>query len=171
VRDLDEVFAAFEVEATVRIDAPAEKVWDLITDVSRMREFSPEVIKAEWVEGGPHAPVTGARFAGTNQLGNFEWTRMCTIVDAVPSKVFSYVVGDRFDGSPSATWTFDLTEEGQSTTVRQTFAHVPSGKSGTRLLADADPDNAEKVIDTRRKALERGMRVTLEAIKDAIEKG
>jgi uncharacterized protein YndB with AHSA1/START domain len=125
----------------------------------------------EWLADGPQEPVTGARFAGTNKLGNFEWTRTCTVVDAVPGKVFAYVVGDRFDGSPSATWTFELTEDGGTTTVRQVFAHVPQGKSGTRLLADADPDNAEKVIETRRKQVERGMRVTLDGFRDAIEKG
>lgn len=168
--DLDDVFGSFVVEVSKRVEAPPEDVWDLVSDVSRIRDFSPEVIRAEWIEPGPKAPVPGARFAGTNRLGDFEWTRTCTVVEAERPCVFAYVVGDRFDGSPSGTWSFDLEEDGEGTIVRQRFSHAPKGRSGTRLLAEQDPDNAERIIDTRREILERGMEATLGSIKRVLER-
>ena len=54
---------------TVRaaIDAPAERVWDLVSDVTRMGEWSPETRSCRWL-GEPAAPEVGARFAGRNQF-------------------------------------------------------------------------------------------------------
>lgn len=44
---------------TVRIAAPAGRVWDLLTDVTRIGEFSPETFEAEWL-GGASGPAPGA---------------------------------------------------------------------------------------------------------------
>ena len=171
MEDLDTLFGSFVVEVSMRMDVPPEAVWDLVTDVSRVPEFSPEVVRAAWLEGGPQGPVIHARFAGTNKLADFEWTRVCTVVAAERPGVFAYTVGDRFDGSPSGTWTFECVPDGEGTIVRQRFAHAPEGRSGTRLLAEQDPAKAAAIIETRRGILERGMKTTLEAIKNVLERG
>ena len=36
---------------TVHLDAPAERVWELVSDVTRIGEFSPETFEAEWLDG------------------------------------------------------------------------------------------------------------------------
>ena len=36
---------------TLRIDAPPEEVWALVSDVTNTGRFSPETIEAEWLEG------------------------------------------------------------------------------------------------------------------------
>ena len=46
---------------TVRIAAPAERIWSLLADVTRIGEFSPETFEAEWL-GGARGPQIGARF-------------------------------------------------------------------------------------------------------------
>jgi len=167
--DLDELFGLFEVEASTTVDAPPETVWDLVTDVTRITEFSPEVVRAEWIDAD--GPRPGAKFAGTNRLGEFEWTRICTVVDVDKPRVFSYVVGDRFDGQPSGTWSFLIEPKEARSILRQRFAHAATGRSGTRLLANQDPDHAEEIIDMRRQVLERGMATTLAAIKRVLERG
>lgn len=48
-------------EVTVHIDAHPDVVYDLIADVTRMPEFSPEVIRCEWLDGAT-GPAVGARF-------------------------------------------------------------------------------------------------------------
>jgi uncharacterized protein YndB with AHSA1/START domain len=167
--DLDELFDSFEVEASTTVNASPDVVWDLVTDVTRITEFSPEVVRAEWIDADGPAP--GAKFAGTNRLGDFEWTRICTVVDAVRPRNFSYVVGDRFDGKPSGTWSFVIEpKDALRATLRQRFAHARDGRSGTRLLADQDPEHAEEIIDMRRQVLERGMATTLAAIKRVLER-
>lgn len=74
--DLDTLFGGFVVEVSMHMDASPGQVWDLVTDVSRVPEFSPEVVRTEWMDDGPPEVVVGARFAGTNKLADFEWTRV-----------------------------------------------------------------------------------------------
>ena len=166
--DLDALFATFVIEVSTRVAATPQEVWDLITDVTRIPEFSPEVVAARWL--GDAGPAPGARFAGTNRLGDFEWERVCTVVELDPPRAFAYVVGDRFDGSPSARWSFELEEDGDGTYVTQRFSHLPEGRSGTRLLADQAPDRAQDIIETRKEVLEGGMTETLDALKKILER-
>ncbi len=48
---------------TVTIAAPPEQVWDLVTDVTRIGEFSPETFEGKWTRGST-GPEVGAHFAG-----------------------------------------------------------------------------------------------------------
>src|SRR3954466_15495223 len=48
---------------TVHMAAPPEKVWDLVSDVTRIGEFSPETFDAEWLDGAT-GPAVGTRFRG-----------------------------------------------------------------------------------------------------------
>ena len=50
---------------TVVMDAPAEKVWDLVADVRNTGKFSPETFEAEWLDGAT-GPALGRRSAGTS---------------------------------------------------------------------------------------------------------
>jgi hypothetical protein len=60
---------------TVRqlIEAPREVVYDLVTDVTRMGEWSPECVACEWVDGAT-GPAVGARFRGRNRHGLARWS-------------------------------------------------------------------------------------------------
>src|SRR5436309_1985613 len=46
---------------SIDIDAPAERVYDLVADLSRMGEWSPECRRVEWLDGAtsPAAPGIG----------------------------------------------------------------------------------------------------------------
>src|SRR5438128_9848444 len=94
--DLDELFAAFQVAETIHIDAPPSQVWELVTDVQHIVQFSPECIKIEWL-GGATVPREGARFAGTSRVGAFKWTRNCTIIELKELLLFAYDVFDEAD--------------------------------------------------------------------------
>jgi len=43
--------------------ASADRVWDLVSDITRIGEFSPETFEAEWL-GDATGPAVGARFRG-----------------------------------------------------------------------------------------------------------
>jgi ligand-binding SRPBCC domain-containing protein len=165
--DLDEVFAAFQLAETIRIDAPTEEVWKLITDVHRMVEFSPELVAVDWL-GEPAAPEPGARFAGRSRIGGFEWTRNCTIVEARVPKLFTYEVYDEADEAAQSRWSFEVTAEGEGTILRQRFSHAPAGRSTIRLMAEAEPDRAEEIVAERAEMLQEAMRRTLESMRDAL---
>ena len=43
--------------ATVHVDAPPEKVWALVSDVTNTSRYSAETFEAEWIDGstGPRS--------------------------------------------------------------------------------------------------------------------
>lgn len=100
-----------DVTVTRTIDAPAEAVWALVSDVTRMGEWSPEATGAEWRKGAT-GPEAGAAFRGTNAIGKRKWATSCTVTDCVPGEVFAFEV----TGGPFrvARWEyrFDPTETG-----------------------------------------------------------
>ncbi len=165
--DLNELFAGFQLAETIRIDAPQQEVWNLITDVNRMVEFSPELVQVEWLDE-PAEPQPGARFAGKSKIGGFEWTRNCTIVEAREPRLFSYEVYDEADEFAQSRWSFEITEDGDATILRQRFSHVPDGRSTIRSMAEAEPDRADEIVAERADVLQQAMHQTLEMIRDAL---
>lgn len=179
--DLDVLFGAMRVEATITIAAPVRSVWTGLTDLAAVPDHSPEVIAVRFLDGhdrlGP-----GARFEGTNRqradtlpaglgLGGGEhltWTRRCTVTWFAPPAGFAYAVADRFGGT-TGTWTSVLTRSGSGTHVRQLFAHDARGRSGIRIAADQDPAQATAIIARRRAQLLAGMRHTLRSYRDLLE--
>jgi len=93
------------------IGAPPEAVWALISDVTRMGEFSPENVGCEWI-GDLREPVAGARFRGTNRHGRRQWRTACRVVQSEPARVFAFEV--KAAGMRVARWEyrFDPTDTG-----------------------------------------------------------
>jgi len=104
--------------AATDIAAPAEVVWALLADVTRMGEWSPECRRAEWADGST-GPAVGARFVGHNQAGTFEWSVPCEIDECEPGRVFAFHAGT---GSPNSTkWRFELMADGSRTRLTESF--------------------------------------------------
>jgi uncharacterized protein YndB with AHSA1/START domain len=90
---------------TVDIAAAPELVWDLVSDVTRMGEWSPEVERCEW-EGGDHGPAVGARFTGHNRHGDKTWSTSSEVIESEPGRAFAFAV--RGAENPSSRWRYDL---------------------------------------------------------------
>lgn len=73
------------------IAASPEVLYALISDVTRMGEFSPENVGCRWM-GKSTAPVVGARFRGTNENGKRQWKTVCSVVTAEPGRAFAFEV-------------------------------------------------------------------------------
>jgi hypothetical protein len=80
-----------ETVVTVERDvgAPAEEVWAMVSDVTRMGEWSPENTGGEWV-GGATGPAVGAKFKGRNQRGWRRWSTKAEVVEAEPGRAFAF---------------------------------------------------------------------------------
>src|SRR5271163_4709430 len=92
---------------TVHMAASADLVWDLVSDVTRVGEFSPETLEAEWL-GGASSPEAGARFRGhvrRNGRGPVYWT-VCTVVACEPGREFGFTVAA--GGKTVNTWRYRL---------------------------------------------------------------
>jgi Polyketide cyclase / dehydrase and lipid transport len=78
---------------TVHMDAPADKVWNLVSDVRNTGKFSPEVFEAEWLDGAT-GPALGAKFRGhvkRNEVGPVYWTT-CRVTACQPGLEFGFEV-------------------------------------------------------------------------------
>ena len=162
---IDPTGMTVEVETT--IPAAAGQVWDLLADLPRIGEFSPECRYAAWIDGsGPH---TGARFEATNAAGGFEWNVVGQVIEADRPRAFAWVVfgaEERVD-RPSSTWRYDLTATGDGTLVRHRFVHGPGG-SGITLMIGRSPDRAAAILEERRQRLLANMRHGLDEFRAAL---
>jgi uncharacterized protein YndB with AHSA1/START domain len=102
---------ADRVSVSADIAAPPEEVWDLVADLTRMHEWSPENDKVVWRKGYRGA-TPGATFKGTNRLGARRWSTTGRVVEAVPGSVLSFRVVAA--GMKVALWTyrFEATDDG-----------------------------------------------------------
>lgn len=144
---------------TVAMAASPEAVWDLVSDVTRIGEFSPETFEAVWTRGAT-GPAVGARFKGhvkRNGIGPIYWTP-CRVSECVPGEVFGFDVmgGDK----PMNTWTYRIrpTDGGCEVTESFQLAPNPLMKIYWALLGW-----------TRGKTNTEGMRTTLERIREVVE--
>jgi hypothetical protein len=105
---------------TLHIAAPPQRVWELVSDITRMGEYSPEVFEAEWLDGAT-GPGVGARYRGhvrRNERGPVYWT-VCEITECVPGKVFEFVVV--FRDRPLNRWRYEFEAAGDGTDVTESF--------------------------------------------------
>jgi uncharacterized protein YndB with AHSA1/START domain len=105
-----------DIEVTERIDAPAAKVYELVSDLPRMGEWSPENTGGRWL-GGATAAEPGARFHGTNRAGWRRWSTTVTVTSAERGRRFSFNV-DSF-GVPVSAWEYELVERDGACTVTE----------------------------------------------------
>ena len=142
-------------EVSVQIQAPPERVWGLVTDVTRMGEWSPECRRCEWLEGA-HGPSVGARFRGYNQIGPAKWSTVATVVAAEPGREFTFVTRPG-----EVTWRYRFEPADGGTRVTESF----------ETRSDPLPARLFYAIVRREARIKRGMRQTLERIKAAAEAG
>jgi hypothetical protein len=123
-----------------------------------MGEWSPETVKAEWIEGAT-GPAVGARFKGTNRLGPFRWSTKPLVEVADPGREFTFVTSSK-DGSRKWTrWSYTLAAAGDGTDVTESWEEIASLPIIGGLLMN----------DRREKQLTEGCVKTLQRLKVAAE--
>src|SRR5258708_6330417 len=93
-------------EVHQHIEAGPEVVYDLVADVTRMGEWSPECVGCEWVDGAT-GPAVGARFRGRNRHGLARWSNKPRVVAADRGRMFGFVATDPI-GRDMTRWTYRL---------------------------------------------------------------
>ena len=156
------------VDLELLLDVPVERMWELVTQVSRIGEWSPECVHAAPVGDGP-VTTPGARFAGRNRFGNgFVGEVTCVVTEAERPHTFEWVVLDASGdpGQPGSRWRYDLerSETAERTLVRHSFVHGP-GDSGLRRATGEHPDRAAALITDRLTQLRAHMTQTLRAME------
>lgn len=107
-------------EASIHINAPVEAVYALVSDVTRMGEWSPECYRCEWVNGA-RGPKVGAQFRGYNKAGWLRWSRLVEITTADPGREFAFTTLQDFVNKDSSLWTYRFEHDAGGTRVIESY--------------------------------------------------
>lgn len=146
-----------DVSVTREIAAPPQRVWELVSDMTRMGEWSPEATGGKWLKGAT-GPAAGARFRGTNKAGWQRWSTTCTVTECVPGERFTFAV----TAGPAkvATWSYDIepTDSGSRVTESWTddrssfFAGLSKRVTGVQDRAEHNRRNMERTLESLERA-------------------
>lgn len=106
------------------IDAPTDRIYRHVTDVTATGKHSDECHRVEWMPDSPAEAVIGARFRGHNRTGLARWSRICEITQAEPGQRFAFqTIPERFDPSrrDSTLWSYELSPTAEGTLVRHSY--------------------------------------------------
>src|SRR3954452_15579109 len=134
------------------------RVYELVSDVTRMGEWSPECRGGEWLHGQT-GPAVGAEFRGHNQLGPRRWSTTSRVTAADPAREFAFSVIVR--GREATRWRYRFDTIGAETAVTESFEYLWAP------LVYA----VGNVLIGRGWQLRRAMRSTLHRLKVAAEAG
>jgi uncharacterized membrane protein len=144
---------------SVLIDAPAERIYDLVADISRMGEWSPECQRVDWTDDND-GPVPNATFVGHNRggpLGLMKWSRHGRVLTADRGREFAFVTEE--GGRESTLWRYRFEPSGDRTCVTESY-EVRWIPTWARII---------DVPTNRHRELVEAMRHTLQQLKTAAE--
>lgn len=147
--------------ASIFIAAAADDLYAMISDVTRMGEWSP-VCKACWWDEGVTGPAVGAWFTGRNESPERDpWETRSQVVVADPGAEFAFVVGGVW-----TRWGYRLTPADGGSEVTESWEMLPAGLT---RFDERFGDDAARQVAQRAAAARSGIPATLAALKRAAE--
>ena len=101
-------------EVRLTIQAPPELLYDLVSDVPRTPEWSPEVISSRWLDGATGA-APGARFSARNKRRWFAWSNKPVVETAEPGREFAFTRTEPGGGTIRWFYRFEPGSDGTAT--------------------------------------------------------
>jgi uncharacterized protein YndB with AHSA1/START domain len=133
-------------EARIDIAAPPASVWAVVTDVTRVGEWSGECRGCEWV-GGARAAVVGARFRGHNRRLLARWTRTNQVFAADEPHRFVWRTMPGGVYPDSVEWEVALEERGSGTSVRLSFSVITIPRAMELVIDAFMPPHRDRTDD------------------------
>lgn len=100
------ILAVGDVTVSIDIAAAPRAVYDLVSDLPRMGEWSPECERCVWT-GGAAGPAVGAHFVGYNRNGRRSWSTKGTVAVADAGREFAFEITSVMK-LPVARWTYRI---------------------------------------------------------------
>lgn len=143
---------------TVSVDARPEVVWDLVSDITRMGDWSPECTGGRWL-GRRKGPQAGALFVGYNRRGWLRWITTAKVEEAERGRSFVFRVRES-----GVRWGYTFEPDGDGTRLTE-FRDLTTARNGliraTGVFLGGAEEHGEELRD--------GMRQTLARVKAAAE--
>jgi len=144
----------------LQIDADAETLYAMVSDLPRIGEWSPECERVDW-EGDVTTPVVDTTFMGHNAVGpgrRIRYSRHGRVLAAEVGREFAFVTDE--GGRESTVWRYTFEPVGDGATRVTESYEVRWIPVWARIL---------DVPTNRHKDLLKGMRSTLERLKATAE--
>ena len=149
-------------ELSIHIDAPPLEVYELVADVTKTPEFSPEVQRCVWLDGATSATL-GARFEATNKVHRGpSWKNRPVVTAADPGREFAFSRTEKMSGT--LIWRYRFEPEEGGTRVTESYEVTkPLTRMGWFVIGRlfGCPD--------RHADLHAGMQQTLSRLREAAE--
>src|SRR4051812_20312983 len=106
----------------ITIARSPEAVYEMVSDVTRMGEWSPVCRECWWDEGD--GPRVGAWFTGRNEQPERTWETRCEVIAADPGREFTFVVGG--SEAPYARWSYTFAPVAGDTELTESWQVMPA---------------------------------------------
>ena len=144
------------LRAEIDIDAPVSKVWSLVSDLSRMPQWSPQCRMMKLL--GPLRP--GTRTLNLNRRNMLFWPTTSTITEVVPERKLAFRIPLN-----TSVWTYEL----EPTATGTRLVETRHAENGVTAVSTAVTKAALGGVDSFEKELLEGMNQSLTRIKAAAE--
>ena len=149
--------AAPLLQAQIDIDAPVAKVWTLVSDLSRMPQWSPQcrVMKAL-------GPVRqGTRTINFNRRNRMYWPTTSVVTEVIPEKKLAFRVNQN-----NTVWSYEL----EPTETGTRLVETRHAENGTTAFSNLSINALMGGVPNFERELVDGMNATLSRIKAAAER-
>jgi uncharacterized protein YndB with AHSA1/START domain len=147
---------------STEIAASPETVYALVSDITRMGEWSPECVRCRWTKDAT-GPAVGARFKARNKGGRGPaWFNTPTVTVADPGREFAF--NRAGPGIGSYTWRYVMEPIGTGTRLTESFDAERPINAVMSWITEKWTGSSDRDADLR-----RGMTTTLGRIKTVAE--
>ena len=145
------------LQAQVEINAPVTKVWSLVSDLSKMPQWSPQCRLMK--------PVgqlrQGARTVNFNRRGLLFWPTTCRITEFIPEKKLAFRVNENH-----TVWSYEL----EPTEAGTRLVETRHAENGTTAVSNFLVGKFMGGVPNFEQELIEGMNASLTRIKTAAER-
>ena len=147
-----------ELRAETTIDAPPEAVWQVLGDIRRMPELSPELVRMIPLKKGGLRP--GQWYVGVNRRKGVLWPTRSVVADVKPGRLVAWDTK-----TSGARWIWELSPEGTGTRV----VHRRPVPSGITTVGSVFAKAFLGGVGGHADELEAGMAQSVARLKAAVE--
>ena len=151
----------FSHSESIRIAAPPQQVWELITAMERYGEWSSENTGGYWrkIDGVAGTGKVGDQFVGINRRGDQEWKGMVEIVERDEGRAYAFITGGV--ALNFVFWRYQLDADGDGTLLTEQWE--------LRNLSPIMVEGGDDEVQRRVANAKESMHATLAGIKRVAE--
>jgi len=151
----------YQHRESVTVDASPEAVYDMVSDVTRMGEWSPVCTGGEWHDDSQTS------FTGTNVTPERTWQTKCRVDVAERGKEFTFTNLGMEGDTELVRWSYTFAAKGDGTEVTESWQVLPDYDVFlNRIVPDMD---VAQYLDGVKPVTQQGMADTLAKLKAAAE--